>query len=175
MILSGGYNFEYFGSIFRNQGFSILENGEWKNFNSSLKNIPHALDLSSAIHNTISNKLYFASYANGIMEWDLNTNFFKVMNHFTPGVPLKYTLDFRGDSLGASSNRVPDVNVDKNGVVWILNTPDPNIGNAGIYKYNLNGSWDSLKFSGTDKWGSYRYSPLSTASYFLHRLFSINQ
>ena len=171
MILTGGYNFEFYGSLFRDNGFSVLENGEWKNYNSSIGNVPGALDLSSAAYNSFSNKMYFASYANGILEWDLQTKKFKVMNHYTPGVPLKYTLSFRGDSLGFSSNRVPDLNVDKNGVVWILNTPDPNIGNAGIYKYDLNGKWDSVKFSGNDKWGSYKYSYVSTASYFLHRIF----
>ncbi|MBC7390076.1 MAG: hypothetical protein H7329_12745 [Opitutaceae bacterium] len=171
MILTGGYNFEYYGSFFRNNGFSILENGEWQNYNSSLGNVPGALDLSSAVYNSFSNKMYFASYANGILEWNLLTKKFKVMNHYTPGVPLKYTQSFRGDSLGPSSNRVPDLNVDKNGVVWLLNTPDPNIGNASIYKYDLNGKWDSVKFSGNDKWGSYKYSYVSTASYFLHRIF----
>ncbi len=171
MILTGGYNYEYYGSIFRNKGFSVLDKGEWKNYNWDLQNVPYALDLSSAVYNSISNKLYIASYGNGLMEWDLNTNKFKVMNHFTPGVPLKYTLDFKGDSLGPSSNRVPDVNVDKNGVLWVLNTPDPIVGKAGIYKYGLDGKWDSVKFSGIDKWGSYQYSYLSTASYFLHRIF----
>jgi hypothetical protein len=114
--LSGGIESRTPG-LSRRVGFSRRRNGRWESFNkqtvpdSAKFPIGFDVDLVAGAGNPINNKIYLASYGDGLIEWDENGfRRFDVLNS-----PLIASLDLVGFT------RVLGVAVDNAGVVWVTN------------------------------------------------------
>lgn len=88
-----------------NDGFSLFSEGSWTNFLPG-KTMPAVNDLVDLTFNPVNKKIYFASIADGLIEWDGGA--FKV---FGPN-PEQTTL---------KTAAVSTVAADRNGAVWMIN------------------------------------------------------
>jgi hypothetical protein len=96
-------------------------------------------DLVGVVRNPVNQKLYFASYGFGLLEWE-GLGRFKV--HNPDNSPLRTTL--------AGNNgytRVPGLAVDAAGQVWVTNRHQQAEA-PGLHVLKTDGSWQSFRFPG---------------------------
>ena len=116
VAMSGGYTN---GIPNRNEnGFSVFENGQWKNFNSTgisgVTAIPEVKDLLDVAYDSFSGKTYFASFGYGIVEWD-GEETFTIIDENAVGTTLQNT---NGPD---RFTKVSSVAFDFEGNLWMLN------------------------------------------------------
>ncbi|MHA6246489.1 type IX secretion system anionic LPS delivery protein PorZ [Pontibacter sp. CAU 1760] len=142
-VLSGGYNASYLDAGTRD-GFFIHENGRWENFNQFLYPNPAAYiparDLVAAAYNSVTDRTYFGSYGNGLLEWGglgkaklYNNSNGTLLSSLTPA-DHEYV-------------RVTDVAVDATGNVWVVNrNQHPNA--PGLHRLAPDNTWSSFMLPG---------------------------
>ncbi|MCJ8166945.1 T9SS type A sorting domain-containing protein [Pontibacter sp. E15-1] len=142
-VLSGGYNESYLDASIH-EGFYVYEEGRWVNYNQFLYPDPQAYvparDLVAAAYNPVTDKMYFASYGNGLLEW---------------GGLGNAVLHNNGNSTLVSSLtpedrnyvRVTDVAVDAEGSVWAVNRNQ--LANMpGLHRLQPDGTWSAFVLPG---------------------------
>ncbi|GAB3826646.1 type IX secretion system anionic LPS delivery protein PorZ [Pontibacter rugosus] len=139
-VLSGGYD-ESMVPANNRSGFNVYENGNWQSYNRVLYPAPGFVtgqDLTSAVFNPVTTKLYLASYGSGLIGWE---------------GPEQATLYNSANSpllsiVGAPDDvRVSDVAVDVQGNVWVVN-PNRRSGAAGLHRLAPDGTWQSYNLKG---------------------------
>jgi len=142
LVVGGGYNQNYAPNN-RLTGFSVHQNGQWENYNaqqySSPGQFPVVPDLVDVVRNPVNQKLYFATYGSGLMEWEGESKF-KVYD--THNSSLVSSLP---NSKGYT--RVPGVATDVSGKVWLTNQSYPQNG-PGLHVLRLDGTWQSYALRG---------------------------
>lgn len=110
IILSpGGYSVTY-TPLFKNDGFSILENNLWTNYNNqNTPSISTIRDIVIADHDFENKKTYLGSFVNGLIEF--NGTDFKIYNNLNSS--LQTTI---GD---AASIRISGIARDQNNNLWV--------------------------------------------------------
>ncbi|CAN5134892.1 two-component regulator propeller domain-containing protein [soil metagenome] len=136
--VSGGYS-SSFNALNNLAGFYIFENGQWQNFNPHLGNMPQVADLVGFAYLPQSNKLFFASYGKGLLEWD-NHNSFNIINDQSIGSPLQ------NPTTSPNSTLISGLASDPQGQLWITNYGV----NQSLHLLNEGGSWQSFSFKGSD-------------------------
>ncbi|MGV3502119.1 MAG: hypothetical protein ACO1O1_00315 [Adhaeribacter sp.] len=142
LLLGGGYDQAY-QQRNQNTGFALLQQGQWQTFSPQLfpdpGQFPGLQDLVGVAANPLNQKLYFASYGFGLLEWE-GLGRFKV---YDPGnSPLLSALP--GNN---AYTRLPGVAVDAAGSVWVTNRhQQPNA--PGLHVLKTDGSWQSFQFPG---------------------------
>ncbi|WP_161889803.1 type IX secretion system anionic LPS delivery protein PorZ [Pontibacter russatus] len=142
-VLSGGYTEGYTPSGIRD-GFFVHENGRWTSYNQFLYPNPQEYiptqDLVAAIYNPITDRMYFGSYGDGVLEWS------------GPGQPVLYdnsnsTLVSTSAPEGGEQVRVTDMAVDAAGNVWVVN-PNRQANAPGLHRLEPDGTWTSFRLPG---------------------------
>jgi streptogramin lyase len=134
--------------------FYLFNQGNWFNFATSLQNIPSVHDLTDVSYNAKNEKLYFASFGDGILIWDQQEQFV-IIDSNTGGSTLQ-------ELGGPSTTYIPDIETDAAGSLWITNygvpTPLHNLDPDDIWK-NYSFSYPNARFplgiaisSNEDKW-----------------------
>lgn len=142
--LSGGYNEQYQPQGNYN-GFYVYADGTWQSFNKYLYSNPTdvvpATDIVDAVYNPVTDRLYFASYGSGLLEWSgLGNN--KLYNGTNS--PL---LSATGPSDKTENVRITGLAVDAEGNVWVVNRSQQ--ANApGLYALQTDGAWTSFILPG---------------------------
>ncbi|MBC7449214.1 MAG: T9SS type A sorting domain-containing protein [Hymenobacteraceae bacterium] len=129
---AGGYNSGTAG-FGRRPGFAHRQNGRWRMYSKATVpagNYPvdRDRDLSAAAWNPVNQKLYIASYGNGLIEWS------------GPDVPARRfgwgtSPLISTDGLGEEYTRLTSVAVDAAGVVWTTNFHQVN-GQPGLFSFD---------------------------------------
>ncbi|QNF32941.1 hypothetical protein HUW51_09425 [Adhaeribacter swui] len=141
-VFEGGYNqsYEQRGA---KAGLYEYTNGQWANYTAWVQTDPNQFpaitDLTRAVRDPASGKLYVGSYGGGLLEWGGLGNF-KIYN------PANSPLI---SSLAANNNftRVPDVTTDAAGNIWVLNRHQlPNLPSLHVLK--ADNTWQSFAFPG---------------------------
>ncbi|MFD3001107.1 T9SS type A sorting domain-containing protein [Pontibacter toksunensis] len=139
-VLSGGYN-ESYEEAGLQDGFSVYENGEWESYNQFLYPNPQqyipARDLVAATYNPVTDKMYFGSYGNGLLEWE------------GPGKAKRYdsgnsTLISSSPDDATNTIFITDTGVDAAGNVWVVNRhqlPDM----PGLHVLQPDATWEAYK------------------------------
>ncbi len=140
--LSGGYSQSY-SPFNQTTGFYKYSNGSWSNYNQHLypdqNSFPKVRDIVAGTYNPATGKLYFATYGNGLLEWD------------DLG---KYKIYDSGNStlLGTAANqnlvRVTDLAVDAKGNVWTVNR-NQQAGAPGLHVLKPDDKWQAYTIPGT--------------------------
>jgi ligand-binding sensor domain-containing protein len=91
LALAGGYNRQNYDAAQRTEGFYAFAQGTWRNFNAvdtrlGSVRIPPARDWVDAAYAPATNRVYLASYQNGLLEWDLANDNFRFLNAEVPGL-----------------------------------------------------------------------------------------
>ncbi|RDV15609.1 T9SS C-terminal target domain-containing protein [Pontibacter diazotrophicus] len=142
-VLSGGFN-EGYSEAGIQDGFFVHENGEWTSYNQFLYPNPQeyvpARDLVAATYNPVTDKMYFGSYGDGLVEWG------------GPGNTLRYnnsnsTLVSNSPDAAANAVRVTDMDVDAAGNVWVVNRHQLS-GAPGLHVLQPDGTWKSFLLPG---------------------------
>ncbi len=112
-------------------GFYVFENGEWTNFNTDrilqgIIKIPPVKNVWQAAHSPRENKVYFATFTEGLLVLDLATN--AVTQLTAPTLP---------------SNQITAITTDRNGSIWI---GVQNNQTTKIYKLT-NGTWQGFNLN----------------------------
>ena len=135
VALAGGYTN---GVPHRNEnGFSVFENGQWKNYNSTgisdVTAIPEVKDLVDVAYDSFTGKIYFASFGYGIIAWDGEETFF-ISDENTAGSTLQNT------NAPEHFTKVSSVAFDFEGNLWMLNhgTTFP------LQVLNTDGTWQAF-------------------------------
>jgi hypothetical protein len=121
-------------------GFYYFHDGLWHNFNNSggygYVSIPDVKDLVDISYNSVTGKVYFASYGYGLMEWDTSDGF-QVYDDETSGVTLvnsnppgPYVL-------------IPAVDGDQSGNTWMANYET----NLPLHEFESPDSWSGYSIS----------------------------
>ncbi|MFN2126415.1 MAG: two-component regulator propeller domain-containing protein, partial [Anaerolineales bacterium] len=117
IVVPHGFDGQY--QPLRNKdGFYVFRNGSWVNFNNSggfgYKPLSDVLDLVGVTYDEVQDKIYFASFGYGMLEWDRKGSF-TVYDENMPGVTLvnsnppgPYTL-------------VPAIDMAETGEIWMIN------------------------------------------------------
>jgi ligand-binding sensor domain-containing protein len=109
---------EQYQPLRNREGFYFFNNGSWTNYNNSggfgYNSLPDISDLVDITCNDIEDKIYFASFGYGMLEWD-RADQFKVYNEHTPGVTLINSNPPEPFTL------VPAMDMDHGGKVWMAN------------------------------------------------------
>jgi hypothetical protein len=141
-VLGGGYDQAYEQSN-RSTGFFVLDNGQWQSFNSSLygdaSQFPALQDLVGVVRSPVNQKLYFAGYGSGLLEWE-GLGRFKVYN--PDNSPLLTAL--AGNN---AYTRIPALAVDAAGNIWMTNRHQQ-ADAPGLHVLKTDGSWQSFRFPG---------------------------
>ena len=113
---SGGYNSNS-QPLKRLSGFYQFIEGEWNSYNSSAQSgtkiTPEIQDLVDVSYNSVDQKYYFASFGDGLIQW--NGSEFVIIDENTPGSPLINT------NPPERHTRVSSTAIDAEGAVWITN------------------------------------------------------
>lgn len=141
-MLGGGYDQAYKQNHSRT-GFSVLDEGQWQSFNSwnypDASQFPIIQDLVGVVRSPLNQKLYFASYGYGLLEWE-GLGRFKV--HNPDNSPLQTAL--AGND---AYTRVAGIVADVEGNIWLTNRHQQ--GNvAGLHVLKTDGSWQSFRLPG---------------------------
>lgn len=172
-VLVGGYDPSY-TQLRRSGAYSIFDNGIWQNFSQSNGNIRQFEDVVSSAYNPLNNKVYFASYGWGVVEWDKNDKY-EIFNNKTPNCPLNTCNigdfcfeDYPNPTGSGNYCRVIDVSVDNKGTLWVLNHQDifgPTTKGV-LFSYDLKGTWSVYSWRGDDYiWGSANYTAETDVQY----------
>ena len=134
--LSGGYN----GSgapTYNGRGLYIYNNFSWTNINSSTKTNYSFADMIDAEYDPIGDRYFFASFVNGMIEWDKGDNFMKLTAADSAGVPF-HTI--------AGQTRITSVKIDDKRNLWITNHRTQ--GNPPLHKLDLKtNTWQSYNLN----------------------------
>jgi len=137
--LSGGYNERYQPQGNYN-GFYVYSDGLWQSFNKytypNPADVVPAADMVDAVYNPFTDKLYFASYGSGLLEWNGPGD-----NKLYNGTNSPLLTDESGNV------RITDVDVDAEGNVWVVN-PSQQSGAPGLYALQPDGTWKSFILPG---------------------------
>ncbi len=139
IALSGAYNSQL-RTTDKKLGFYVFEKGEWTNYNTDkilagIVQIPEVNNIVQAAYSLQENKIYLATFSQGILVFDILKN--TVTNFITtfPTAPLP-------------SQKVSAITVDKKGSLWIAISQDNNVGNSPqIYKLE-NNVWKPFLLAG---------------------------
>ncbi|MGI9542290.1 MAG: hypothetical protein ACR2MX_03470 [Cyclobacteriaceae bacterium] len=138
VAVSGGFNTnaQPFG---RELGFYQFAQGEWINFNNSklgqTELSPEFKDLVDVSFNSIDHKYYFASFGDGLVQWDGTE--FVLIDENTPGSPLVNSNPPDGFI------RVSAARVDEEGAVWVTNYGHT----SPLHRYQpSDNTWQSFSF-----------------------------
>lgn len=134
--LTGGYSQGTSGLGFR-LGFSLFRNGRWENTNRQTYPDPTQYpadddrDFSSAAWNPTNNKLYLASYGDGLLEWGGPGSFrsFDASNSLLQSPLPRTTPGYE------HYTRLKSVVVDAAGLVWMTNYTQ-NASNPGLFSFD---------------------------------------
>ena len=142
IVLGGGYNQSYAPKNLTT-GFSMHQNGQWENYNAQQypdpSQFPAVPDLVGVVRNPVNQKLYFASYGSGLIEWE-GLSKFKVYN--SDNSPLVSSLP-----ANKRYTRVPAIAADANGNIWVTNRSYPANG-PGLHVLHPDGTWQSFSMPG---------------------------
>ena len=137
LVLSGGYDQGYLprGDT---SGFSVFQNGSWGNYNASglINTIQTPL-----VHDMVDvatdqeGHYYFASFGDGILKWDGQTNF-EIVNDKTPGSTLSQTIN------PANAVLVGGITTDSDGNLWLTNHNT----SVPLQKWNGTNAWETFSF-----------------------------
>ena len=138
--LSGGYNEQYQPQGNYN-GFYVYSDNAWQSFNKYLypnpSDVAPAADIVDAVYNSVTDKLYFASYGSGLLEWS-GTGSNQIYNGTNS--PL---LSATRPSDNTENVRITGLGVDAEGKVWVVNrSQQPNA--PGLYALQTDGIWTSF-------------------------------
>lgn len=119
-------------------GFYIFREGEWQNYNNSNEvntlSLPVIHDLADVTFNLQNDNFYFASFGEGIFEWNLRGEN-QILDENTAGSTL-VNNPTTGRNVFISS-----IETDSEGLVWSTNYGNP----QPLHRYNpFDGSWDSF-------------------------------
>ena len=117
LVVPKGYDDQY-QPLRNTSGFYYFHEGLWQNYNNSggygYISLPDVKDLVDISYNPVHDKVYFASFGYGILEWDKD-NVFYVYDDKVPGITLinsnppgPYIL-------------VPAIDTDQSGKIWMAN------------------------------------------------------
>jgi len=110
-------------------GFYLFEEGEWTSYNSSNSSktefFPAIADLVDVAYNRQNKKYYFASFGEGIIEWDPEGEV-RILDESTPGSTLINIIP------GGRNVFVSSIYSDNPDAVWATNFGNP----ASIHKFN---------------------------------------
>jgi ligand-binding sensor domain-containing protein len=142
VVVGGGYD-QVYQQRNLTTGFSVWQDGRWESFNSSLypdaRQFPALQDLVGVVRNPVNQKLYFASYGFGLLEWQ-GVGQFTLYN--PDNSPLRTALP--GNN---GYTRLPALAVDAGGNVWMTNRHQQ--ANApGLHVLKTDGSWQSFRLPG---------------------------
>lgn len=142
MLLGGGYDQAYEQRNLHT-GFAVLDQGQWQSFNAQLypdaAQFPALQDLVAVVRNPVNQKLYFASYGFGLLEWE-GLGRFRVYN--PDNSPLLTALP--GNN---GYTRVTGLAADAAGNVWMINRHQQAHA-PGLHVLRTDGSWQSFQFPG---------------------------
>ncbi|TXK44628.1 hypothetical protein FVR03_13375 [Pontibacter qinzhouensis] len=142
--LSGGYSESYLQSELYD-GFYEYRNGEWNNYNVHLYPdpavFPGGKDLVAAAYNPVTDKMYFGSFGNGLVEWN--------------GLNKSVLYNGYNSTLVSANNpddktlyiRVTDLAVDREGVVWVTNR-NHQPGQPSLHALHSDGRWEAFNMPG---------------------------
>ncbi|MBC5992814.1 type IX secretion system anionic LPS delivery protein PorZ [Pontibacter cellulosilyticus] len=139
-VLSGGYAASYLQSGTWN-GFYVYDQGSWESFNRYLYPEPSfakGYDLVDAVYNPVTEKLYLASYGNGVIEWT-GPESSKVYNG------LNSTLLSAQPSYPDKTDwvRITSLAVDTEGNLWAVNR-NQFVGFPGLHMLKPDSTWKSF-------------------------------
>jgi ligand-binding sensor domain-containing protein len=117
--VSGGAT-DIFGDLFRRDGFYILQEGNWSNFNennvSQIKDNELLSFLKVAAH-PVNDKVYFGTFWAGILEWDFATNEIQVFDESNSSL--------QGAQGDEARERITSLIFDKENNLWVSNYNAP--------------------------------------------------
>ncbi|WP_187262591.1 type IX secretion system anionic LPS delivery protein PorZ [Pontibacter beigongshangensis] len=145
--LSGGYTESYVQRELY-EGFFEYRQGEWQNYNSFLYPdtavYPGGKDLVSAVYNPVTDKMYFGSFGNGLLEWN-GLGKSKLYNgHNSTLVSANDNSNVIDKTLYV---RVTDLAVDREGVVWMTNR-NHQTGQPSLHALYPDGRWEAFNMPG---------------------------
>ncbi len=142
--LSGGYSDAYVDAHNRN-GFYVYKNHAWQNYNATLYPAAGGLlgirDLVAAAYNPVTDKIYFGSYGNGLLEWG---GFDNSKRYTGLNSPLLSALsaDDKTDYVRANG-----IAVDTEGNVWVVNR-NQFANQPGLHVLRTDNTWQSFVLPG---------------------------
>lgn len=143
-ILSGGYSELYLQNGTWN-GFYVYDQNKWESYNRYVYTQPEFVkgyDMVSAVYNPITEKLYLASYGNGVIEWN-GLEGSKIFNG------LNSTLLSAQPSYPDKTDwvRVTDLEVDSEGKLWAVNR-NQFTNQPGLHSLDTDGTWKAFVLPG---------------------------
>lgn len=143
MVIAGGfYNPDNAKQSQNISGFYEFASGEWENFNStgnpSATTIPFLVrDIVSSTYNPVNASLYYSSNGFGLVERDINDNWFLYDETNSPLRNQDPTNAFR-------AVRILDAQSDPEGNIWVSNAL---VGN-NFHKFTPPSTWESYVLNG---------------------------
>ncbi len=123
-------------------GFYSFKDGAWTSYNSSNRSqtefFPAIPDLVDVVYNPKNNRYYFASFGEGIIEWDQEKEELRILDETTPGSTLENIIP------GDRNVFVSSVYTEASGAIWATNYGN----SASIHKFNPeDDSWEAYTAS----------------------------
>ncbi|WP_299822538.1 T9SS type A sorting domain-containing protein [uncultured Pontibacter sp.] len=143
-VLSGGFSAAYLQNGSWN-GFYVYDKGNWESYNVYLYPEPgfvKGYDLVDAVYNPITEKLYLASYGNGLIEWGGLTNSLLYNGNNSPLLSAQSSYPDKTDYV-----RITDLAVDDAGNVWAVNRNNF-VNTPGLHMLRPDGTWKSFVLPG---------------------------
>ncbi|GEO05327.1 ABC transporter substrate-binding protein [Adhaeribacter aerolatus] len=141
-VVNGAYD-ETYKPQESQQGFEVLNARQWKSFNSfiypDVKQYPLVQDLVGVVRNPVNQKLYLASYGDGLLEWE---DLGKYKLYHSANSPL-----LRASPGNEHSIFLTDLTSDADGNIWVVNRHQ-NANAPGLHVLRMDGSWNSFSFPG---------------------------
>ncbi len=137
LAVSGGYqpmSYQPDGNL---AGFYVFENGGWENFTPQenfigAQRIPLVQDLVDAAYLQSQNKVYLASFQDGLLEWDLASGGFSVLQNPFPPNP-------------DGSRRLSALSAGPDGPLWAAQFGGP-VGQPNYFLLGAGGVWQAFQF-----------------------------
>ncbi|WP_164891165.1 type IX secretion system anionic LPS delivery protein PorZ [Botryobacter ruber] len=149
--LSGGYD-EFYEQRGRYDGFYVYANSAWQNYNSTLypdrADYPGVNDVVGAVYNPVTDKMYFASYGSGLLEWGGLGNY-TLYNGLNS--PLLTAVPDGSDK--TQYIRITDLAVDAEGNVWVVNRNQKANG-PGLHVLRKDNTWQSFAVPNRVDWSA---------------------
>ncbi len=140
LALSGGINNLAEPSLI-NAGFYSFEQNKWQNFNASgqppIIRTPQSRDLNQAAFMPDENKVYMASFGEGLLVWNIADNSFERLDSTT----------MLSGGLRFSTNRISGVCKDPQGNLWVA-CYGAKSGQNTYFKRDAGGTWRGVSFGG---------------------------
>ena len=134
----GGYNASY-SFMYRPGMYNVFDNTSWKTYSIwETPGFPYVLDILNAAYNPVDNKLYFATHGFGILVANPDNTYSIIDDTISP---LRRALPQPGTYVF-----VTDVEVDKNGNLWVANYIVPSLTEPSVHVKRPNGTWSSKSF-----------------------------